>query len=221
MPGRRVTAAILNPENPLSLSARARSRRWQRFLETFPRLDEMNVLDLGGTPEYWARAPARPTHVTTLNLHASATTEPWITSRQGDACAPPRDVLASTFDLVVSNSLIEHVGGHVQRQRLADVIHSMAKRHWIQTPYRYFPVEPHWLFPGLQFLPFAIRVGVTRTWPIGHRHITDQEAAIASVHEVDLIGAKQMKSYFPNSVLWFERFAGIPKSLVAIRAEQG
>ncbi len=213
----RVTAAMVDPDNPRSMSARARSRRWRRFLETFPTLDEMSVLDLGGTPEYWTRAPVRPSHVTTLNLRASTATEAWITSRQGDACAPPPDVQATHFDLVVSNSLIEHVGGHAQRQRLAYVIQSMANRHWIQTPYRYFPVEPHWLFPGLQFLPFAIRVGITRAWPIGHRHTKDEQAAIVSVHEVELIGIKQMRSYFPDSALWLERLLGLPKSLVAIR----
>lgn len=217
MLGRRVTAAMVDSDNPRSMSATARSRRWRRFLETFPRLVDMSVLDLGGTPEYWASAPVRPSHVTTLNLRAATATERWITSREGDACAPPRDVQSTHFDLVVSNSLIEHVGGHAQRQRLADVIHSMAKRHWIQTPYRYFPVEPHWLFPGLQFLPFAVRVRVTRTWPMGHRYTTDEQAAIASVHEVELIGIKQMRSYFPDSTLWLEGLLGLPKSMVAIR----
>ena len=27
----------------------------------------------------------------------------------------------------------------------------------MQTPYRYFPIEPHWLFPGMQFLPLPVR----------------------------------------------------------------
>ena len=29
----------------------------------------------------------------------------------------------------------------------------------VQIPYRYFPIEPHWLFPGLQFLPQRARIG--------------------------------------------------------------
>jgi len=33
---------------------------------------------------------------------------------------------------------------------------------------------------------------------------------------VELIGVTEMRSYFPNSEIWFERYAGLVKSLVAI-----
>ena len=56
-----------------------------------------------------------------------------------------------SYDVVFSNSLLEHVGGHAQRAALAREVRSLAPRHWVQTPYRYFPLEPHWLFPGMQF----------------------------------------------------------------------
>jgi hypothetical protein len=178
----------------------------------------MRVLDLGGTPAYWQKAPVRPGHVVTLNLVAETTSDTWVDARVGDACSPPASVLGlRPFDLVVSNSLIEHVGGHVQRQRLAEVIATAAPRHWVQTPYRYFPVEPHWMFPGLQFLPFAARVAVTKTWPMGHRYASNDADAVASVHEVDLLGLRQMRSYFPTSTMWIERLAGAPKSIVAVK----
>jgi hypothetical protein len=212
-----ISRNVVNPNNPSSVSAKARHRRWGQFLTEFPDINAMRVLDLGGTPAYWQAAPCTPRAVTVVNLDAHDSNE-LVTAIQGDACAPPAEVTRERFDLVVSNSLIEHVGGHVQRQRLADVVHAASDLHWVQTPYRYFPVEPHWMFPGFQFLPFAARVRVTRSWPLGHRHTDDSATAVASVHEVDLVGIDQMRSYFPDSRIWFERMGGLVKSLVAVRS---
>jgi hypothetical protein len=35
--------------------------------------------------------------------------------------------------------------------------------------------------------------------------------------EVELMGFTEMRYYFPEATVWAERFAGIPKSLVAIK----
>jgi hypothetical protein len=212
-----LTAAIVGLTSPRSISSRARLKRWTKFRAAFPDIVDMRVLDLGGRPQFWRSAPVRPLHVTTLNLERlTDPNEDSIDHRVGDACAPPDD-LCSGFDLVVSNSLIEHLGGHAKRQQFADVVRTAADRHWVQTPYRYFPVEPHWVFPLLQFLPFAARVHLTRKWPLGNRHPETSDIAIDSVHEVELIGKMQMLSYFPDANLWFERLGGVPKSMVSIR----
>jgi hypothetical protein len=71
------------------------------------------------------------------------------------------------FDLIYSNSVIEHVGGHWRRERYAETVHHFADHHWIQTPYRYFPVEPHWLFPFFQHLPISVKATITARWPMG------------------------------------------------------
>lgn len=51
------------------------------------------------------------------------------------------------FGLVYSNSLIEHLGGHARRAAFAEQVRSLAPRHWVQTPYRYSLIKPHWLVP--------------------------------------------------------------------------
>lgn len=211
---------VANPDNPRSLSARARVKRWTQFVDRFPELADMRVLDLGGTPAYWRSAPVRPAHATTVNIDDrlagdSDTSEDWLRVVIGDACAP--GLGAERFDLVVSNSLLEHLGDHDRRQRFAEVVREAADRHWVQTPYRYFPLEPHWLFPAFQFLPRSARIEVTRRWPFGHRHAPDKERAIALVDEVELVSARAMRAYFPHSRIWFERIAGVPKSVVAVR----
>jgi hypothetical protein len=211
----RDVATDVNSER--SLSGRARARRWQHLIEAFPSFSEMRVLDLGGTPESWQLAPVRPKALTTVNLEPLESWSPQITAIQGDACDLPNSVARDHFDLVFSNSVLEHVGGHIGRQRLVDNVHSLADRHWVQTPYRYFPIEPHWLFPGLQWLPYEARVQVSMRWNRGHIRTHTRAEAQDQVDEIDLLGISQMRRYFPASVIWYERFAGLIKSLVAIQ----
>lgn len=212
----RLHRRLLDTDDPKSFSARARARRWTELLRCFPELSELRVLDLGGLPEFWRTAPVRPARVVTVNLTDADAPEPWLRHVVGDACAPvaPR---GERFDLVVSNSLLEHVGGHERRRRLAEVVHAAADRHWVQTPNRYFPVEPHWACPGLQFLPVPLRAAVVRRWPLGHARITDRVAATEAVLATELVSACELRLLFPGSRLWRERVAGLTKSLVAVR----
>ena len=214
----RLTSVVLDPQNPRSVSALARAGRWAKFQQVFPEITRMRVLDLGGMPSYWTAGPVRPAHVVTVNLWHADRDEPWIDHRQGDVLDLPASASGDRFDLVVSNSLLEHLGGHANRQRFADIVRAAGPRHWVQTPYRYFPLEPHWMFPGLQFLPFAARVAVTKRWRGGHMQADTDEQAVSRVNEVELVGLRQMRAYYPESTVWLERMLGLPKSMVAIRA---
>lgn len=192
-------------------------RRWHLLRELFPGIEEMQVLDLGGTTSYWERAPVRPAHVTVVNLTEPGPGADWISAVEGDACDPA--LSKGDFDLVVSNSLIEHLGGYAQRKRLASVIRSAAPRYWVQTPYRYFPLEPHWLFPGMQFAALPVRAKIARYWPLSHTGATSNEQALDQVLWTELIGKSEMRSLFPDGRVVFERIAGIPKSLIAVREQ--
>jgi hypothetical protein len=100
---------------------------------------------------------------------------------------------------------------------LASVVHEAADHHWVQTPYRYFPVEPHWLFPGLQFLPLSARARVAQHWPLVHTRPANACEALDSVMGTELVSLTEMKSYFPDSRIVFERLCGLPKSMTAVR----
>jgi len=205
-----------------SLGAQARQRRWQVFREMFPDVESMRVLDLGGTPDFWLRAPIKPAAVTVINLDKPEFGVGQVTHLTGDACNASevlsQSAMSADFDLVFSNSLIEHVGGHARRCELAAEIHKLAPRRWIQTPYRYFVLEPHWLFPGMQFLPAAARIQVARHWSLGGRSANVRDAAVR-VLETELLSATEMSFYFPDSTIWRERVLGTTKSLVAIKRD--
>jgi hypothetical protein len=200
-----------------SLAERTRLRRWARLTEEFPDFRDMRVLDLGGTTIFWVRSPLRPKSVTVINLNAPGEGLPWVRPLVGDACDAPQLVGGEEFDLVFSNSLIEHLGGHVQRARFAEVVRSMAPSYAVQTPYRYFPVEPHWVFPGLQFLPVSIRSWLAPRWPLGHTHGWAAPDARDEVMFTELLTLTDMRVYFPDAHIAWERFAGLPKSMTALR----
>ena len=127
------------------------------ILRYLPRLAELRVVDLGGTAVWGSRAPVRPRHVTVVNLNDAGQGSPGVTTVNGDALRADELLRGEDFDLVFSTSLIEHLGGHGPRRRSAEVVASMAPGYLVQTPYHYFPVEPHWMFPGFQFLPGSAR----------------------------------------------------------------
>lgn len=181
----------------------------------------MRVLDLGGRPNFWANSGVAPAQLVCLNLEPppGADLPAWSRYVEGDACNPPPELRREQFDLVISNSVIEHVGGWRHRQQFADVVHASADRHWIQTPYRYFPVEPHWLFPAMQFLPLRARTVVVRRWPYGYFHTADANRAIDLAMSVELLSITEMRSLFPGSELWRERFCGMVKSVVAVQSD--
>lgn len=200
-----------------SVAERMRRRRWEFIRMHLPDLPEMNVLDLGGTMHWWLHAPVRPHHVTVVNLIAAKEELPWLTTVIGDACHADELFDGQSFDLVFSNSLIEHVGGHKARAALADSVRLMAPRYIVQTPYRYFPIEPHWMFPGMQFLPLPVRRRIAPRWPLGHTRGWCDPQALNEVMSTELIGATEMRTYFPDGRLYWERFLGLPKSMTIIR----
>ena len=204
--------------NDTSLAERMRLRRWQVIQKRLPELSEMKVLDLGGTLRWWLRAPVQPRHVTVVNIDPSERTDvPWLAIVTGDACCADKLVAGEHFDLVFSNSLIEHVGGHKARCALAQVVRSLAPRYVVQTPYRYFPIEPHWLFLGMQFLPLPVRWRIAYRWPLGHTRGWSATQALDEVMSTELPGETEMRTYFPDGQLYWERFLGLRKSMVVIR----
>lgn len=207
-------------DSPDSWGARRRARRWNWFLKSFPDLDQLSVIDLGGRYETWEGSAVRPKHVHVVNLEPVREDVPdWVQVSYADACALPPEIAERRYDLVFSNSVIEHVGGHERRLRFAESVHKLADRHWVQTPYRYFPVEPHWIAPFMQFLPLTMRARVCHRWPLSHTKVPDRQTALTSVMWTELIDKTQMRYYFPDSTLRGERFLGLTKSLIAVKAK--
>jgi hypothetical protein len=212
-----LTDRIIDPARSGSLAARVRERRWRTLAERFPDIASMSVLDVGGTAGAWALVPARPARLVLLNVEPPGELD-GVESMVGDACDPPEQLRQEHFDLVFSNSVLEHVGGHWRRQAFAHAVRTLGDHYWVQTPYRYFPLEPHYVGPLFQFVPLAARGRLVARWPIGSlATVTDPAVCVAQAQQTELIGRTEMRGYFPDADLVSERVLGATKSLIAVR----
>jgi SAM-dependent methyltransferase len=113
------------------------------------------------------------------------------------------------FDVVYSNSLLEHVVEPERRRRAAGEIRRVGRRYFVQTPNRWFPVEPHALLPLVHWLPRPLG---RRLWPLG-----------VSPHPYEgtrLIGARELRELFPDARIVRERLGPLTKSLLAVGPER-
>jgi len=203
---------------PNSLAAKARAKRNALLIKRFPNLTEMRVVDLGGRPAYWRTFREHPAEVVLVNLEESASQpeEEWMKIVYGDACDPPKSIVCERFDLAFSNSTIEHVGGHRRREDFSRTVKTLGDAYWVQTPYRYFPVEPHWMFPGFQFLPLAAKRTIGRLWPPAEINFGDGAGDLGNILQIELLSVGELRHYFPGAVILRERFAGLTKSIIAV-----
>ena len=92
----------------------------------------------------------------------------------------------ATFDVAFSNAVVEHVAGGREGQR--QFVHELcrvARRVFVTTPNRFFPLEVHTLLPFAHWLPEAPRTRVLR------------RAGFDDV--LDPLGPRELASLFPYS----------------------
>jgi hypothetical protein len=206
----------------------ARFKIINRLIETLlAGRETLTILDVGGRAEYWNMlAPhLRPkVHVTLLNhadelaLYSEHVAEGLrFTNVAGNGCNMP-EYADWSFDLVHSNSVIEHVGSYANMFALADEIRRVGKAYYVQTPNYWFPVDPHSAFPFLHWLPDPIQMQVLTRLNIGVTRRVDHRGAAMWLDDTKMIGRTFFRALFPDAVHTSERLALVfVKSLIAMR----
>lgn len=192
----------------------------QRFAREFRVTASTRILDVGGAPETWDLMPERP-RVTLLNTPRTkeemSRASAWVA---GDGRALPFHDRA--FDVVFSNSVIEHVGDWASQQRFASEVMRVGRSYWVQTPNRRFPVEQHLLTPLVHWLPRAWQRPVVErgtVWEWVARPTPDRRSFYLEhyLNEVRLLDSGQVAQLFPGAEILRERFLGWTKSFVAMK----
>lgn len=193
-----------------------RLKRMQQFLRIMELSSEETILDIGGYPDLWLLCGYKG-KIVFLNLEDSddyRAIPPNCCYVQGDGCClhyPDK-----SFDIVFSNSVIEHVGEWENQKAFAREASRVGKRYWIQTPNKNFPIESHFNFPLFQFLPLFIRKRIAVVWPFSYtkRWRLDAQTLICNLR---LLTAQEMRTLFPDGQLLEEHLFGFVKSIAAYR----
>jgi len=135
----------------------------------------------------------------------------------GDAC-DLSSIADYSFDIVHSNSVIEHVGDWNRMLQFSKEIKRLAKNYYVQTPYFWFPIEPHCMTPIFHWLPKPIRVSLVMKFTLGHwgRQST-VSGAVHTVESARLLDIKMFRELFEESEITIEKLLFLPKSLIAIK----
>jgi hypothetical protein len=204
-----------------SVSTQLRQQRFGILLEMLQGLPRpVTVLDIGGSQAYWEMMTVgtrlnEDIQITLLNIDQQLVSSPNFTAVIGDGRAMPQ-FLDQQFDIIFSNSTIEHVGSFEDQKQMADEVRRVGKRYYVQTPNQFFPVEPHFVFPFFQFLPIAFRAWLLQHFNLGwYTKIPDYQKALHEVKSIRLLNKTELIQLFPSAVIFEERLFGMVKSFVA------
>jgi len=211
---------LADNSTPDSLATRMRRKRFAFFLSLLAKVKRpARILDVGGTSEFWQLMGPRKlddVRITILNLRAPSVSGPIFESVAGDARNLER-YADKSFDVVFSNSVIEHLGpAFADQQRMAKEVERVGQRYFVQTPNRHFPLEPHFLVPGFQFMPVWLRTWMVSSFDVGwYKKMPDRAAARREVESVSLLSRRQLQALFPTAGIYEEKLLCITKSFVA------
>ena len=192
------------------VSMRSRERKLQLFLDLLQPGPETTVVDVGvtdapfgaGSTDNFFEAlypwPGQITGVGHTELERFAAAFPQVRAVRADGRDLPFG--DAEFDVGFSNAVVEHVAGGRDGQR--QFVHELcrvARRVFVTTPNRRFPLEVHTLLPFVHWLP----PGPRRDRIVRARGFDDV---------LDPLGAGELASLFPYPV----RIVGRGMTLVAV-----
>jgi SAM-dependent methyltransferase len=191
------------------VSMRSRERKLQLFLDLLQPGPETTVVDVGvtdapfgaGSTDNFFEArypwPERITGVGQTELDRFAAAFPQVRAVRADGRALPFG--NAEFELAFSNAVVEHVAGGREGQR--QFVHELcrvARRVFVTTPNRRFPLEVHTLLPFVHWLPKGPR-----------------ERLLPFDDVLDPLSAKDLAALFPYRV----RVINTGMTLIAIGPE--
>lgn len=185
-----------------------------RFMKTLSPKKSDKILDIGGTAFNWALIDYKHP-ITLLNLdvpgNASELPENY-TCVAGDGTALEYE--DKSYEIVFSNSVIEHVGTYEKQKAFAKEASRVGKKLWIQTPAKYFFFEPHYLMAFVHWFPKNCQKRMLRFSGRALLSKFPQEEIDDLVDYTRLLTFAECKKLFPSCSVHKERILFLTKSYI-------
>ena len=228
---RKIYEITANYSNPLSLGSKLRAKRLKHLISmikiAFEAYGNVNIIDIGGTKTYWQMLPhhiLRDNNVTITIINLPGVNQPandqCFKFIEGNGC----DLSFyedNSFHIAHSNSVIEHVGDWQSMVKFAHEVRRIAPNIFIQTPYFWFPIEPHFMCPFFHWLPIPVRINIIMRFDLAsHKRARSISEAIRIIEGRRLLDIKMFQELFPDAEIIKEKFAFFTKSLIAVREKK-
>jgi len=200
----------------LKKTFRFQEKRMAQFEQNFQPKSGTTILDVGGYYNYWMTLKTLP-QVTLLNVGSPRQDTPkQFNTIIGDGRKLPYP--DQSFDIAFSSSVIEHVGDVHQQQCFVAELRRVGRSYYVQIPYRWSLIEPHFLIFFFHWLPKPIYKFLV-CWFSPWTWITKATTAEVSraIDEVSLVSMRDMRTLFPDAEIYRERVCGFTKSLIAMK----
>lgn len=221
------------------LHDRFHEKRAQRFIDLLEPWPGARLLDLGGGGGALAERITRrvPLAVTVADIATDSRTAAMRRGFTHVLLSPdePLPFQPGEFDYLLCNSVIEHVTlpkerctitarvpqdvwrreSRAAQHTFAQRIRALAPSYLVQTPHKHFPVDQHVHLPFVQYLSHNNVCRLVR-W-------TDRYWVKSCLGCVDweLLTPAVMAELFPDANVLVERFALLPKSVIAWKRSAG
>ena len=202
-----------------------RNKRFSRFLTELNPQPKEKIIDLGGEPEFWKKS-AIELKVHCVNLDKLEFDQDEYVARiktsAGDCCDLVNEK-DNSYDIVFSNSVIEHVGDLKRQKLFARTALRLGQKLWIQTPSKFFPIEPHWFALFIHWFPRKYQYSLFRLFALRQRFAgvkLSKEEIKAQVDDVRLMTKSELKEMFPGCRIITEWFFLFPKSYIVVRGQE-
>ena len=183
-----------------------RKRRFNHFIQNLKPGKETRILDVGGHPACWDGIEI-DAHITTLNIYpieVPETLKHRFTAVVGDGTS--LQFADGEFDIIYSNSVIEHLGSHEAQRRFASEIRRVGRSYYIQTPAKEFFMEPHYIAPFIHWFPPNVQCKVMRYGTVwGLMSKPDRKEIERVVAEIRLLTRNETANLFPEAAIEVER----------------